>query len=877
MRTRRRTAPLRTGAGAVLASLVLLFSGALSGYGPSGGSAAAGSSIGLRVVGNQLTRDGYPFLPRGFNLVGLLAPAWCTTGQGPSAAAHFGQTELDAAKAWNANTLRFQVSQRGLADPAIAQADRDVYLQRVVSGVQLARSNGFVVIVSMQDQSNGCGPAHPLPTAQTASAWDVLAPVLMSDSQVVFELFNEPGPANTAASWLQWKNGGATPSANQGAVAVGHQALVDRLRSMGATNVLIADGLSNAGRLAGMPLLEDEIGQLMYGVHPYTMKDGVAWWDQQWGYLTPTAPVIATEWNYQTAACNTATVTLALNLLPYLRDHNIGLLAHAFDIPGHTITNDWSWSPTDCATAQGGSGQLTKDYFASQTDGPAPLGACPGLTVLTPTPTRVQLRWGAANGPVDSYQVYRDGAFLTSIPDLHYSDASVEPTHSYAYSVRAVDAEGNEGPLSAEITVTTPTEPDTTLPTAPTGLRAQAAGPTTVDLTWEAATDENGVVAYEITRGGTVIDQTSDLAYSDTSAAESTTYTYTVAAVDAAGNVGPASDPASATTPAAPDTLPPSVPALLTATAPSGNQVRLTWQASSDNVGVTRYLVSRNGAVPVETTQNSYTDASLQPGATYDYVVRAVDAAGNTSPASNTVRVVNPMPPDRTVPITPKGLAAILQSPTRAALSWLASTDNVGVTGYRVIRDGATIATTTSLSYVDTAMPKSSTHVYVVRALDRAGNVSLASTGVTVIAPNSAANGLTGNYYDTTSFTTLKLTRVDGSVDFTWPLAPVAGMGNDTFTVRWTGRVIPRANEVYTFYTQSDDGVRLWVNGQQLINSWTAHASREDRATITLKATQSYTIQVDFRDNTGSALARLSWSSPTVAKAVVPAAQLLAK
>jgi hypothetical protein len=63
----------------------------------------------------------------------------------------------------------------------------------------------------------------------------------------------------------------------------------------------------------------------------------------------------------------------------------------------------------------------------------------------------------------------------------------------------------------------------------------------------------------------------------------------------------------------------------------------------------------------------------------------------------------------------------------------------------------------------------------------------------------------------------------------------------------------------------------------QLINSWTAHTSREDKATITLKGTQAYSIQVDYRDDTGSSVAKLSWSSPSVAKSVVPASQLLAK
>jgi fibronectin type 3 domain-containing protein len=839
--------------------------------------ASASSSIGLRVSGNQLTRNGYDFLPRGFNMIGLLAPAWCVTGQGPAAASHFGQAELDAAKDWNANTLRFQVSQRGLADPSIAQTARDAYLQRVIDGVQLARSNGFVVIVSMQDQSNGCGLSHPLPSALTATAWNVLAPALMTDRQVMFELFNEPAVENTAEGWTQWRDGGIGPTTNLGDAPVGHQALIDQLRSLGAKNVLIADGVNYAERLQGMPLLDDGTGQLMYGVHPYYLNNGETWWNQQWGYLTSTVPVIATEWNYHAPDCNTPKATLAQKLMAYLQEHRVGLLAHAFDVPGGTITSDWSWSPTDCATAEGGSGKVTKDYFATQTNGPTPLGSCPGLSVRAVTPTRAEVVWEPAKGPVDSFQLLRDGIGLAATPDLSYSDSSVEPGHSYTYACQALDAAGQTGPLSDEVTVTTPTELDTSSPTAPTHLEAMAAGDGQVDLTWEAATDENGVAGYRVSRDGAVIAETSGLAHSDTGVEGNTTYSYTVAAVDAAGNVGPESVPASATTPAPPDTSPPSAPTGLTAV-PASNRVGLSWQPSSDDVGVAGYVLKRNGALLTQTGETSYSDSSVQPGATYDYVVLAVDAAGNSSSPSDSVRVLTPLPPDLTAPSAPTQLTAKLRSPTSSSLSWAASTDNVGVVGYRVSRDGSTIATVSGLSYVDNAMPKNAPHVYTVRALDKAGNVSPAATSVSVIAPNSAASGLTGKYYDTATFTSLKATRVDGTLNFVWgTAAPATGIGADTFSVRWTGKVIPRGNEVYTFYTQSDDAVRLWVNGQQLINSWTNHTSREDKATITLKATQAYTIQVDYRENTGSSTAKLSWSSPSVAKAVIPASQLLAQ
>ena len=81
--------------------------------------------------------------------------------------------------------------------------------------------------------------------------------------------------------------------------------------------------------------------------------------------------------------------------------------------------------------------------------------------------------------------------------------------------------------------------------------------------------------------------------------------------------------------------------------------------------------------------------------------------------------------------------------------------------------------------------------------------------------PGGVCNGLNGEYYDNINLTALRLTRVDSTVDFDWGTgSPDASIGADTFSVRWTGQVVPLYSQTYTFYTTSDDGVRLWVNGQ---------------------------------------------------------------
>jgi hypothetical protein len=138
-------------------------------------------------------------------------------------------------------------------------------------------------------------------------------------------------------------------------------------------------------------------------------------------------------------------------------------------------------------------------------------------------------------------------------------------------------------------------------------------------------------------------------------------------------------------------------------------------------------------------------------------------------------------------------------------------------------------------------------------------------------------NGLAVTYYNNIDFTGTTVTGVDPVVDFSWGGgSPSAAIGVDTFSARWTGQVEAPVTGTYTFYTQSDDGVRLWVNGQQLVNNWTNHASTENSGTIALTAGQRYDIRMEFYENGGSAVARLSWSAPSIAKAIVPTTRLFA-
>jgi len=148
------------------------------------------------------------------------------------------------------------------------------------------------------------------------------------------------------------------------------------------------------------------------------------------------------------------------------------------------------------------------------------------------------------------------------------------------------------------------------------------------------------------------------------------------------------------------------------------------------------------------------------------------------------------------------------------------------------------------------------------------------ATDMVTAAPVGTGTGLRGDYFNGMSFDTLVTTRTDPTVGFDWEASPATGVSADQFSVRWTGQVQPLYTQAYTFYTLSDDGIRLWVNGQQLVNNWTDHASTENSGTLALTAGQKYDLKLEFYDNASAAIASLSWSGPSQAKQVIPSTQL---
>ena len=136
--------------------------------------------------------------------------------------------------------------------------------------------------------------------------------------------------------------------------------------------------------------------------------------------------------------------------------------------------------------------------------------------------------------------------------------------------------------------------------------------------------------------------------------------------------------------------------------------------------------------------------------------------------------------------------------------------------------------------------------------------------------------GLTAQYFHNSDFTIFAGDRTE-AVDFSWGTSsPFPGVDSDSFSVRWVGQVEPEFSESYVFRTLSNDGVRLWVDGQLLVDNWTTHELKSDYGIIDLIAGQRYDIRLEYFDSTGDAEIRLQWRSASQPIGPIPASRLYA-
>lgn len=348
---------------------------------------------------------------------------------------------------------------------------------------------------------------------------------------------------------------------------------------------------------------------------------------------------------------------------------------------------------------------------------------------------QVALVWNPAsdNIGVTGYRVVRDGALIASPGATGHKDSGLTNGRAYTYGIAAVDAAGNVS-AATTIVATPKASKDVTAPSAPPAFTATA-GDRQVALSWGAATDDTGVMFYELRRDGVAIAFQEGRTFTDLLLANGTSYTYTVLAVDAVGNT---SAPSTATaTPA--DTTAPTVPTGLSAT-PGDTQVSLSWTAATDNVGVPTYRVYRDNALIASPATAYYADTGLANGLSHAYKVVAVDGSGNASAATTPVSATPtaPVVSDQTPPSTPTNLVGTAGT-NQASLTWTASTDNIGVTGYRVYRGGVLVGSPAGTSFTETGLSNGVAYSYTVVAVDANNNASPATAAVAVTPRDTQA------------------------------------------------------------------------------------------------------------------------------------------
>lgn len=328
---------------------------------------------------------------------------------------------------------------------------------------------------------------------------------------------------------------------------------------------------------------------------------------------------------------------------------------------------------------------------------------------------------------------------------------------------------------------------------------------------------------------------------------------------------------------------------------PGDTQVALSWHASTDNVAVAGYRVYRNGGQVGQTSATTFTDTGLTDGTSYRYTVVAVDTSGNLSTVSSAVSATPVAPTGGTPPSTPAGLAAN-PGDTQVALSWSASTDPVGVAGYRVYRNGSQVAQTTATTSTDTGLADGTTYSYTVTAVDTAGRVSAASGAVfaTPVAPGGNGNPpppiqawVAAN---SSSFAPLSDAAAAADVIPTPEIRPVNNIPNHTVptsaqlqsfhsTIDYWGRPIVAVNPYYQYVTGNFTGTtdeiiqwgawkwgipEDWLRAEYTQESWWKQAALGDRKTVTASDYAQYPPQARIANSLdvyqSMGLTQVKWS-----------------
>jgi PA14 domain len=263
--------------------------------------------------------------------------------------------------------------------------------------------------------------------------------------------------------------------------------------------------------------------------------------------------------------------------------------------------------------------------------------------------------------------------------------------------------------------------------------------------------------------------------------------------------------------------------------------------------------------------------SSLAPGATYHFRLVATNSAGLSRGSDLMFTTVPPQPviPIMNRPVLLPGGALRLSFTNLSGVGFLVRcTTNAGwPLGQWTVLGAATEVSPGQYQFTDTQATNKAAAFYRVQS-------------------SGSGRGWSAQYFKDATDGTSQLvgapwqTRTDATINFNvasgWPNTLVPGLGTNRFSVRWSGQFLAPATAIYTFYTRSDDGVRLRLNGQTLIENWTVHAPVSNSASVTLNAGQFYPIVLEYFQNVGGAEISLEYEAAGagLARQILPAARV---
>lgn len=533
------------------------------------------------------------------------------------------------------------------------------------------------------------------------------------------------------------------------------------------------------------------------------------------------------------------------------------------------------------------------------------------VSIAAKSTTQVDLTWSAStdNVAVTGYQILRNGSPITTVSGgtLSYSDFGVAASTTYSYTVRAFDAASNYSSPSNAAYVTTPVPAGISCPAAGsdaftgcyynnttlTGNPVFVRTDSQINFDWGSSSPDPSLsnAGYSVRWQGDFTFAGGEFTFTATTSDGMKVYVDGALLLNAWQDQAPSQYSFRQTLAQGTHRL-----AVEYYTRNGMSSAHLSWQLnpSGGRRGQSSPLISFFSSTPGTITAGqqamlSWTVAGatsvrldngigdvtnvtakpVSPSKTTTYVLTAANDAGSTN-ASITVVVNAPPPGDSVAPTAPTLISATADSAGAVNLSWSASSDNTGVTGYQILRNGTVLATVGigTLSYADQSVTGSTSYTYAIRAFDAAGNLSPQSNSISATTPAAPASDPCGKptsgtfaacYYDNLTLSGAPaLIRSDTQINFDWTSGtPDPSITPFDFSVRWRGYFDFQAGD-YVFTTLASDGIRVYVDGTLVIDKWQDQAANQYTAARTMTP-GSHLVTVEYYLHTGTGAAHVTW------------------